>query len=110
METKQVPIDGGLHFNVDVEDSGHVRYSLDLKEGPLDIAQYCPDTKELTLFEVTSRRQATEVVQTQLNHTTAGILNDPLLAVLMDLFGTNPKGDTRTADQKAGPLADFEPA
>lgn len=88
METKQVPIDGGLHFNAVVEDDGHVTYTLDTKTGTEAIAQYCPDSKELTLFEVTSERQATEVVQTQLNHTTAGVLGDnPMLATLIALFG-----------------------
>lgn len=88
METKQVPFDGGLHFNAVVEDDGHVTYTLDTTEDPVDIAQYCPDTKELTLFDVTSENQATEVVQTQLNNTVAGVLgNDPMLATLVALFG-----------------------
>lgn len=82
METKQVPIDGGLHFDVEVQDDGHVYYFLETGNGKEPLAQYCPDTKELTLFEVTSERQATDVVRTQLNHTTDAILGSDVMRSL----------------------------
>lgn len=88
MKSKQVPIDGGLHFNAELKDDGHVVYTLDTDKGAEVLAQYCTDTQELTLFEVKNEKQATGIVQTQLNHTTAGILGkNPMLAALAALFG-----------------------
>lgn len=92
MNTKQVPIDGSsLHFDVVTEDDGHVTYNLVGETQTLGpIASFCPDTSELTLFDVRDERMATDVVQTQLNATTAVLTDNPVMAMMVglsELFG-----------------------
>lgn len=91
MTTKQVPTDYGLSFTADIQDDGHVTYTLDMTgpgstgEEQVELASYCPDTKELTLFDVSNEWQATDVVQTQLNHTLGKILgSDSAMMALLE--------------------------